>query len=41
MTERHPDDVIWDQDFYEDILDNAHNVRARPCMFPFMHRVNM
>ena len=24
---------MWDQDFYEDILDNAHNVRTWPC-FP-------
>ncbi|KAK9822355.1 hypothetical protein WJX81_000239 [Elliptochloris bilobata] len=23
---RDPDQVIWDQDFYEDVLDNAHNI---------------
>ena len=25
---RDPEEVIWDQDYYEDILDNANNVRA-------------
>ena len=33
--------MIWDQDFYEDILDNAHNVRRRALHFPrFRHRAD-
>lgn len=29
-----PEEVIWDQDYYEDILDKANNVRTWLAMEP-------